>query len=41
MSCILGGIYTGLQDRFGSDVIAGYRAYRKDCAIERAALKDH
>ena len=33
-SCVVDGIYMGLQDRFGPDVIAGYRRYK--ISYERA-----
>lgn len=30
---ILGGIYLGLQDRFGANIITGYREYRRQKAF--------
>ena len=38
-SCVLSGIYAGLQDRFGPNVIAGYRAYRKERKAWRTAIE--
>lgn len=31
IASIGGGIYAGLQDRFGPNIIAGYRAYKEEC----------
>jgi hypothetical protein len=38
-SWVISGIYTGLQDRFGPNVIAGYRAYRKERKAWDAAVE--
>ncbi len=29
--CVAEGIYRGLQDRFGRNVIQGYREYKEEC----------
>lgn len=34
--CIAEGIYLGLRDRFGPNVIEGYRAYKRECAFWEA-----
>jgi hypothetical protein len=38
-SWVVSGIYAGLQDRFGPNVIAGYRAYRKERKAWRTAIE--
>ncbi len=29
--CLAEGVYLGLKDRFGPNIIEGYRAYKREC----------